>query len=328
MKAAIYNNYGPPEVVHITNVPKPQPKHNQVLVKVHASTVNRTDCGFRSAEYSIIRLFHGLITPRHKTLGNEFAGVVEAIGNGVTKFKVGDKVFGYNDLTFGGHAEYIAVKETDAIATMPGNYTFEQAAPLTEGSHYALCDIRAANVSEGQNVLVYGASGAIGSAAVQLLLHFGARVTAVCGTPNIEMAKSLGAHTVIDYMQADFTQCGQTFDFIFDAVGKSSFGQCKPLLKPKGIYISTELGKHAENIYLALLTPLKGGKRLLFPLPTITQNDVQFIKELAEKKIFMPVIDRRYPLSEIVEAYRYVETRQKVGNVVIDVMNNHLSNID
>lgn len=319
MKAAIYNKYGPPEVVHVADIPKPQPKPDQVLVKVHASTVNRTDCGFRSAEYFIVRFFSGLLTPRNKTLGNEFAGVVEAIGNDVTSFKVGDRVFGYNDITFGCHAEYMVMKETGAIATMPPNYTFGQAAPLTEGSHYALCDIRAAKVTPGQNVLVYGASGAIGSAAVQLLLHFGARVTAVCGTPNIDMVKSLGTHTVIDYMQDNFTQCGQTFDFIFDAVGKSSFGQCKPLLKPKGIYISTELGKHAENIYLALLTPLTGGKRLMFPLPTITQNDVLFIKELAEKNIFTPVIDRQYPLSEIVEAYRYVETRQKVGNVVITV---------
>ena len=317
MKAVIHTVYGPPEVLQLKEVPKPTPLDNEVLIKVHATTVNRTDCGFRSAEYFISRFFSGLFKPKHQIQGNEFAGVIEATGKAVTQFAVGDKVFGYNDLTFGAHAEYMTLAETEAIATMPAGFTFQEAAPLVEGSHYALCDIRAAKVESGQNVLVYGATGAIGSAAVQLLKHFGARVTAVCNTKNVELVKSLGADEVIDYTTQDFTKTNQEFDFIFDAVGKSSFGQCKPLLTKKGIYISTELGKNGENIWLALITPLVGGKRLLFPIPTIRKEDVLFLKNLAETGEYKPVIDRHYKLDQIVEATKYVESGQKTGNVVI-----------
>jgi NADPH:quinone reductase-like Zn-dependent oxidoreductase len=319
VKACIHTVYGPPEVLQLKEVPKPTPKDNEVLIKVHATTVNRTDCGLRSAEYFISRFFTGLFKPKYQIQGNEFAGVIEATGKAVTQFALGDKVFGYNDKTFGGHAEYMTVAE-ETITAMPAGYTFEQAAPLLEGSHYALCDIRAAKVESGQNVLVYGATGAIGSAAVQLLKHFGARVTAVCNTKNMELVKSLGADEVIDYTKQDFTKTNQKFNFIFDAVGKSSFGQCKPLLTPKGIYISTELGKNGENIWLALVTPLGGGKRLLFPIPTITKEDVLFFKNLAETGKFKPVIDRTYKFEEIVEATRYVESGQKTGNVVIKLI--------
>lgn len=320
MKAWIHTVYGPPQVLQLKEVPQPIPKDNEVLIKIHATTVNRTDCGLRSAEYVISRFFTGLLKPKYQIQGNEFAGVIEATGKSVTRFAVGDKVFGYNETTFGAHAQYMAIPESAAIATMPDGFSFEQAAPMLEGSHYALCDIRAAKVESGQNVLVYGATGAIGSAAVQLLKHFGANITAVCNTKNVELVKSLGAHHVIDYTQQDFTKTNQKFNFIFDAVGKSSFGQCKPLLKPKGIYISTELGKNGENIWLALLTPLGGGKKLLFPLPTITTEDVQLIKTLAQTGKFKPVIDRIYKLEEIVEATRYVETGQKTGNVVIKLI--------
>jgi NADPH:quinone reductase-like Zn-dependent oxidoreductase len=319
MKAVIHTVYGPPEVLQLKEVPKPTPKDNEVLIKVHATTVNRTDCGLRSAEYFISRFFTGLFKPKYQIQGNEFAGVIEATGKAVTQFAAGDKVFGYNEKTFGAHAEYMTAAE-EAIATIPTGYTFEQAAPLLEGSHYALCDIRAAKVESGQNVLVYGATGAIGSAAVQLLKHFGARVTAVCNTKNMELVKSLGADEVIDYTKQDFTKTNQKFNFIFDAVGKSSFGQCKPLLTPKGIYISTELGKNGENIWLALLTPLGRGKRLLFPIPTITKEDVLFFKNLAETGKFKPVIDRTYKFEEVVEATRYVESGQKTGNVVIKIV--------
>jgi NADPH:quinone reductase-like Zn-dependent oxidoreductase len=319
VKACIHTVYGPPEVLQLKEVPKPTPKDNEVLIKVHATTVNRTDCGLRSAEYFISRFFTGLFKPKYQIQGNEFAGVIEATGKAVTQFALGDKVFGYNDKTFGGHAEYMTVTE-ETIATMPAGYTFEQAAPLLEGSHYALCDIRVAKVESGQNVLVYGATGAIGLAAVQLLKHFGARVTAVCNTKNVELVKSLGADEVIDYTKQDFTKTNHKFNFIFDAVGKSSFGQCKPLLTPKGIYISTELGKNGENIWLALLTPLAGGKRLLFPIPTISKEDVLFLKNLAETGKFKPVIDRTYKFEEIVEATRYVESGQKTGNVVIKLI--------
>lgn len=319
MKAAIYKKYGPPQVASIAEIEKPVAADNEVLIKVMVATVNRTDSGFRSAEYFVSRFFSGLFKPKFNVLGNEFAGVVEAIGKNVSSFKVGDNVFGYNDKKFGAHAQYMTMAEQDTIATMPDNFTYEQAAPLTEGGHYALCDIRAAKVQSGQNVLVNGATGAIGSAAVQLLKYFGANVTAVCHTKNVALVKSLGADAVIDYMQQDFTALGSTFDFIFDAVGKSSYGKCKPLLTKNGIYISTELGKNGENIWLALTTPVYGGKKLLFPLPTISKDDVLFLKELAVAGKFKPVIDRTYKLEQIVEAYTYVETGQKVGNVLLQI---------
>ena len=317
MKAIVYTKYGPPEVAQLKEVEKPIPKDNEVLIKIHATTVNRTDCGFRSAEYFVVRFFSGLFTPKNKTLGNEFAGEIEAIGKGVTSFKIGDKVFGYNDTTFGAHAEYMTMAESEAITTMPSNLTYEEAAPITEGGHYALCDIRAAKVKSGQNILIYGATGAIGSAAVQLAKHFGATVTAVCDTKNVELVKSLGADVVIDYTKQDFTKTSQAFDFVFDAVGKSSFGKCKPVLTKNGIYISTELGKNSENIFLALTTPIFGGKKVLFPIPSISKADVIFLKELVETSEYKPVIDRSYSLAQIVDAYRYVETGQKTGNVVI-----------
>ncbi|MBN8704108.1 MAG: NAD(P)-dependent alcohol dehydrogenase [Bacteroidetes bacterium] len=320
MKAIIYTKYGAPEVAKLMEVPKPIPKDKEVLVKVYASTVNRTDSGFRSAEYFISRFWSGLLRPKCQILGSEFAGIIEEVGQGVTLFKKGDKVFGFNDKTFGGHGEYLAIAETDAITTMPENISFEKAAAITEGAHYALVDIRAAKVAQGQNVLVYGATGAIGSAAVQLLKHFGAIVTAVCNTKNVELVKSLGADTVIDYQTQDFTSTANKFEFIFDAVGKSSFGQCKPLLTNKGIYISTELGKNGENILLALTTPLGRGKKLLFPLPVTTKEDVIFLKELVQKGEFNPVIDRQYKLDQIVEAYKYVESGQKTGNVVLKIV--------
>ena len=317
MKAAIYSEYGPPEVVKLKEVEKPLPKDNEVLIKVYATTVNRTDCGFRSAEYFISRFFSGLFKPKINILGNEFAGVIEETGKQVTQFKAGEKVFGYNDIKFGAHAEYMTVSENDALAAMPGNLSFWEAAPIMEGGHYALCDIRKVKIRDGHNVLINGASGAIGSAAVQLSKYFGAKVTAVCNTENVGKIKSLGADEVIDYLKQDFTKSGQKYDFIFDAVGKSSFGQCKPLLKKKGIYISTEPGKNMENIFLALITPIFGGKRVLFPIPSINRDDVILFKELTENGKYRPLIDRKYTIDQIVEAYRYVETGQKSGNVVI-----------
>lgn len=320
MKAIIYTQYGPPEVAQLMEVPKPIPKEDEVLVKVHASTVNRTDAGFRSAEYFISRFWSGLFRPNYPTLGCEFAGVIESIGSKVESFKVGDKVFGFNDKTFGGHAEYLTIAEKDAITTIPPNLDFYHAAALTEGSHYALVNIRAAKVAKGQQVMVYGATGAIGSAAVQLLKHFGAIVTAVCNTKNVALLKSLGADVVIDYQTEDYTAVENKFHFILDSVGKSSFGACKPLLHNQGIYISTEFGKNGENIYYALTTPYFGNKRLLFPLPTIDKQDVILLGELAERGEFKPVIDRHYTLDQIVEAYKYVESGQKTGNVVIKIV--------
>ncbi len=320
MKAIVYSKYGPPEVASLMEVPKPLPKDNEVLVKVYSSTVNRTDSGFRSAEYFISRFWTGLLRPKHQILGCEFSGVVEETGQGIKTFEKGDKVFGFNDKTSGGHGEYLTIAENDAVIHMPKNLSFDESAALAEGAHYALVDIRAAKVERGQHVLVYGATGAIGSAAVQLLKHFGAIVTAVCNTKNVGLIKSLGADIVVDYQTKDFTKTEDKFEFIFDAVGKSSFGQCKPLLTKKGIYISTELGKNGENLLLALTTPLWGGKRLLFPIPSITKQDVIFLKDLAEKGEYKPVIDRFYKLDQIVEAYKYVESGQKTGNVIIKIV--------
>ncbi len=320
MKAAVHTRYGSPEVVSIKEISKPKPEKNEVLIKIHAATVNRTDSGFRSAEYVISRLFSGILKPKQQTLGNEFAGIIESTGADVSQFKIGDAVFGYNDIHFGAHAEYMTMRENDAIAIIPKNVTFEEAAAITEGGHYALCDIRAAKVKAGQNVMVYGATGSIGSAAVQLLKYFGARVTAICGTKYVDIVKSLGADFVIDYMTSDFTKTDERYDFIFDAVGKTSFGKCKPILNENGIYISTELGKNGENVFLALASIFSSSKRVLFPLPTISKNDVLFLKELVEKNKFKPLIDRRYKLEQIVEAYTYVESGQKVGNVILTLV--------
>lgn len=322
MKAAVYTKYGPPEVVKVTEIEKPVPKNNEVLVKVHSGTVNRTDSGFRSAEYFISRFWSGLFKPKYQVLGNEFAGTIEQIGTDVKSFKLGDKVFGYNDKTCGGHGEYLTLAENDAITVSPHNLNFDEAAALTEGSHYALNNIRASKIKSGENALVYGATGAIGSAAVQLLKHFGVNVTAVCNTKNVDLIRSLGSDVVIDYQTQDFTKTETKFNFIFDAVGKSSFGQCKPLLTQKGIYISTELGKNGENILFALVTPLGGGKKVLFPIPTISKEDVIFLKELAENGKFKPVIDRHYTLDQIVEAYKYVQSGQKTGNVILKIVSN------
>ena len=321
VKAAVCTRYGPPEAVQITDVDKPEARENELLVKVDTTTVNRTDCGYRAAKPFILRFFTGLRRPKPKrrVLGTEFAGDVEGIGSSVTSFAVGDRVFGYLEGPFGAHAEYLTTREDASVATIPANATFEEAAASTEGSHYALANIRAAKIASGQDVLVNGGTGAIGSAAVQLLKHLGAHVTAVCSTEHLALVERLGADRVIDYRAADFTKDDQTYDVVFDAAGKSSFGRCKRLLKPKGIYLSTELGPFPQNPILALITPLFGGKKVLFPIPKHDQEMVRYIKGLIESSAFKPVIDRRYSLNEIVEAYRYAETGQKIGNVVINV---------
>jgi NADPH:quinone reductase-like Zn-dependent oxidoreductase len=323
MKAAVQTRYGPPEVVRISEVQKPTLKDDEVLVKVHATTVNRTDCACRAARPFFMRLFTGLVRPRAMVLGNEFAGVLESVGAGVTSFEVGDKVFGYNEGPFGAHADYMSIPEGGSVATMPANVTYEQAAASTEGSHYALSHIRAAKIQSGQDVLVYGATGAIGSAAVQLLKSLGASVTAVCDTDRVELVRDLGADRVIDYTVEDFTKDEQTYDVVLDSVGKSSFSQCKPLLKPGGLYLSSELGPLAQNPFLALIAPLHGGKKVMFPVPKHDQEMVGYFRGLLESGEFKPVIDRTYPLDQIVEAYKHVETGQKTGNVVISLEPSH-----
>ncbi len=320
VRAAVNTEYGSPEkVLQVKEVAKPVPGSSDVLIKVHATTVNRTDCGFLTAEYFIIRFFTGFFRPKYPTLGCEFAGEIEAIGKGVKSFKVGERVFGFNDVRFGAHAEYMLFPEDGAIGIIPPGLSFRDAAPITEAAHYALCDIRAAKIQSGQNILINGATGGIGSAAVQLAKYLGATVTAVCGTKHIALVKSLGADVVVDYMKEDFTKLNQTFDVVFDAVGKSTFGKCRTLLKRTGVYMSTELGPMSQNPFLALVTPLLGGKKVLFPLPRITKDDVNFLGKLVETGRFKPVIDRYYPLEQIVDAYKYVLTGQKIGNVVINI---------
>lgn len=320
MKAAVCTGYGPPGVVRIEEVATPTVGDHEVLVKVHVTTVNRTDCGFRSGKPFIVRFFSGLVRPKAPVLGSEFAGVVQAVGRRVTSFGVGDRVFGYNEGRWGAHAEYLTIAQDGPIATIPPQVPFELAAPGTEASHYALASIRKAKIAGGQDVLVNGATGAIGSAAVQLLKTIGANVTAVCDTPNIARTRGLGADRVIDRSIEDFTQDWQTYDVVFDAVGKSSFGRCRRLLKPGGVYASTDLGPGAQNPVLSVVTPLLGRKKALLPLPPkYNQELVQYFRGLIESGEFQPVIDRRYPLDQIVEAYTYVEAGQKIGNVLIIV---------
>jgi NADPH:quinone reductase-like Zn-dependent oxidoreductase len=319
MKAAIHERYGSPEVVRIAEVEKPTPKDDEVLVRVHATTVNRTDCGFRGGKPFVVRLFSGLPRPKVKVWGSEFAGVVEAVGAEVTSFAVGDRVFGYDDSRFGAHAEYKTMREDGLIATIPEHLTFEQAAPGCEGSHYALAFLKRAKIGEGSQILVYGATGAIGSAAVQLAKSMGGSVTAVCDTANVKLVQGLGADKVVDYTAGDFTNDDQSYDMVLDAVGKSSFGHCKKLLKPGGMYMSSEFGPRGQNPFLALVTPLFRGKKVVFPLAKQDPEMVRFLRERMETGDFKPVIDRRFPLDRIVEAYRYVETGRKIGNVVVNV---------
>jgi NADPH:quinone reductase-like Zn-dependent oxidoreductase len=320
MKAAVHTSYGPPEVVRITEVDRPAPGDGDVLVKVHATTVNRTDCGARAAEPWFYRLFLGPVRPRLTILGNEFAGQVEAVGAAVTTFQPGDRVFGWRSERFGAHAEYLAMPANGTLATIPGDLTYEQAAPSTEGAHYALSAIRAAGVGHGHDVLVYGATGAIGSAAVQLLAQLGATVTAVCDTANLELVRNLGADRVVDYTAEDFTTDGQTYDMVLDAVGKSSFGRCRRLLRPGGSYLSSDLGPLSQNPFLALVTPAFRGRRVRFPIPRQNPETIRYLRGLLESGAFRPLVDRRYPLDEIVDAYRYVETGRKLGSVLIDVV--------
>ena len=319
MKAAIYTNYGPPEIIRIEDIEKPVPNAHEVLVQVHCATLNRTDTGYRSAKYFVSRLFTGLIHPKRPVAGSEFAGKIVEIGAGVTQFSIGDKVFGFEDIRSGAHAEFMAVAENGSIAKMPKNRTYQELAPAGEGATYALSVIKDAGLGENSKVLVYGASGAIGSAAVQILKHLGSEVTAVCGTKNLKLIKSLGADKIIDYQKEDFTDTDTRYDFIFDAVGKSSYGTCKKLLTPQGSYYSTELGKGAQNIFLALWFWVTGSRKLIFPIPKINQETMENIRRLIEINAFRPLVDRMYTLDEIVEATKYVETGQKVGNVVIKI---------
>lgn len=318
MRAAVADSYGPPPVVEVRDVDIPAIEEGEVLVKVGAGTVNRTDCAYRAARPFVVRTFTGLRRPKRTVLGTEFAGVVTAIGSAVTTFGVGDRVFGYQERG-GAHAEYVAVPAEGMIAEIPANVSMPVAAAGTEGAHYAWSFLRRAGITEGDRVLVYGASGAIGSAAVQLLKSEGVTVTAVCDTPHVDLLHDLGADRVIDYTTDDFTRDVRTYDAVFDAVGKSTFGRCKRILKPGGLYLSADLGPFAQNLYLPLITRFSRGPRVRFPFPVGDQKLVRHLAGLMESGRFRPVLDRTYDLEQIVDAHRYVETGQKTGNVIVDI---------
>ena len=318
MRAVVYRNYGTPDVLHVEEVERPIPKESEVLIKEHATTVNRTDCGRRGAEIFITRLITGLLRPKRKILGMELAGEVVGIGTAVTTFAVGDYVFGMTG--FGAHAEFICLDESAALAKKPAGMAFDEAAAVCDGAILALAGLQHADLRDGRSVLVYGASGSIGTAAVQLARYFDADVTAVCNSKNLELVRSLGADHAIDYMQEDFTKNGQTYDVIFDAVGKHSFRRCRRSLKSGGIYMETDPGFLWHVPLLILLTRWVGNKKVMLVLPKYTKANVLFLKDLIEAGKYRAVIDRSYPLEDVVEATRYVETEQKIGNVVLTLV--------
>ena len=317
MKAVVYDAYGPPDVLRLDEVARPAPKPDEVLIRVHATTVNRTDCGLRAGEPFVSRLISGFPRPRWRILGTELAGTVEAAGAAVTQFAAGDKVFGVNAWRFGAHAEFVCMRERGPLAPKPAGMSFEEAAAVCDGAALALGCLRAASVGQGRSILIYGASGSIGTAAVQLARYLGADVTAVCGTENVELVRSLGADHVIDYTRADFTQNGEAYDTVFDAVGMQPFGGCRDSIKPGGAYLATD---HLHNLALVAWTSVIGNRKVLFPIPPkYTKEDVLFLRQLIEEEHYRAVVDRRYPLDAVVDAAAYVETKQKTGNVVLTV---------
>jgi len=321
MRAVVYDRYGPPDVLRLEDVERPVPGPDEVLIRVRATTVNRLDCATRDANRRsghaialISRLVFGIRRPRRRILGSELAGVVEAVGTSVREFTVGDEVFGATGMGFGAHAEFVCMRENARIAHKPDSMSFEEAAAVCDGAFNALSCLRPVHLRKGQKILIYGASGSIGTAGVQLARYFGADVTAVCSTKNLELVKSLGADAVIDYTQEDFTENGQTYDVIFDAVGKLSFRRCRSSLKPGGSYLATD---GLRKLLLALRPWSAGGKKVRFPSSMATKKDILFVKALIEGGTYHPVIDRRYPLEQVVDATKYVETEQKTGNVVV-----------
>jgi NADPH:quinone reductase-like Zn-dependent oxidoreductase len=316
MRAVVYDTYGTAEVLHIEEVARPVPEENEVLVRVRASTVTRSDCGYRGADPFFSRLFTGLLRPKQRIAGMELSGVVEEVGSAVTGFEVGDEVFGMRS---GANAEYVCVREQGALAHKPASLTFEEAAALSDGASIARACLAKAGLEPGKRIVVYGATGAIGTAGVQLAKATGAHVTAVGNTKNLELVRSLGADEVVDYQNEDFTRNGEAYDAIFDAVGKQSYRRCRGSLKPGGPFITTDLGFMWHVPLLALASRFVGDNRVRLPIPKYTKEDVLHVKQLVETGQYRPVIDRTYFLEDIVEATRYVETGQKTGNVVLTV---------
>ena len=317
MRAVVHDRYGPPEVLRIDEAERPVPAAGEVLIRIRATTVNRTDCAVRAAKPFLWRLFKGLLRPRQRILGMELSGEVEAVGAGVSGFDVGDRVFGIKGS--GAYAEFTSMSEDAALARMPVEITFEQAAAVCDGAIAALTCLRSAHLREGQRVMIYGASGATGTAAVQLAKAFGADVSAVCNTKNLELVRSLGAEPVFDYTREDFTKNGETYDVIVDAAGKHSFRRSRHSLNPGGTFVATDVGFLWHVPPLALLTRWIGDKRVTLSISRETKEDVALLKGLIEAGKYRPVIEHAYPLEDVVEATRYVETGQKTGNVVLTI---------
>ena len=319
MKAVVHDRYGPPEVLRVEEVERPVPSDDEVLIRIRATTVNRTDCGLRRPHPFFVRAFSGIRRPKRRILGSELAGTVEAVGAAVREFAVGDEVFGVNAAELGAHAEFACMREDAPLAHKPAGVSFEEAAAVCDGGILALSCLRMAEPCAGRRIAVYGASGSIGTAGVQLAKHFGAHVTAVCNTPNVEVVRSLGPDEVVDYLEEDFTERPETYDVVFDAVGKHSYRRCRRSLRSGGVYITTDLGYGWHIPFLALASRVVGPHRVTLPIPKYTKERVRFLKELVEAGRYRAVVDRTYPLEDVVEATRYVETGQKTGNVVLTV---------
>jgi NADPH:quinone reductase-like Zn-dependent oxidoreductase len=319
MKAAFRTTYGNSSVLSVKELETPIPKSQEVLIRVHAATVNRTDCHVLWGKPPFMRLLTGLSRPKLATTGCDFAGKIVAVGEEITSFKVGDKVMGFGGvLGCGSHAEFLLLSESQALKAMvscPEDLSYEDAAACIEGAFYAQGGIRYLNPKAGQKALVIGATGAIGSATVQLLCSYGVEVTAVCRGQNAALVKSIGAGKVIDFEKENYEIEKDQYDYIFDAVGVTRFGRCKHLLTEKGVFTSS--GGDFNHIWLSLITPLKGGKKVMFRPPGNVPDGLNFIKEEIRKGKFKPVIDRKYPLDKIAEAFDYVGTRQKIGNVTL-----------
>jgi NADPH:quinone reductase-like Zn-dependent oxidoreductase len=319
VKAVVYDRYGPPEVLHIEEVERPVPNDDEVLIRIRATSANRSDAHLRSGKPFVQRFASGLFRPRRRILGHELAGEIEAVGANVAELAVGDRVFGalpYLGLRTGTYAELICVPAKWPLAPIPDGMSFEEVGAIGDGFLCAINGYRPGGDLRGKDVLVYGASGSIGTAAVQIGKHFGARVTAVCNTKNVELVRALGADEVVDYLQEDFTKNGKAYDVVFDAVGKQTFRRCRGSLKPGGIYLPTD---GFRNLFLWLWHKRFGDRKVVFEMPRFRKDDVLLLKTLLETGAYRPVIDRVYPLEEVVEATRYVETQQKTGNVVLTV---------
>ncbi len=326
MKAVVYTKYGPPDVLELKEVEKPTPKDNEVLIRIYATVVGPAECAARRGDPFMIRFITGLIRPKNPILGSELAGEIESVGKDVKRFKEGDQVFGSTAPSGGTYAEYKCLPEEGALAIKPANMTYGEAAAVCDGAITALYFLRKGNIQSGQKVLINGASGAIGTAAIQLAKYFGAEVTGVCSTTNLELVKSLGADKVIDYTKENFTKSGQTYDIIWDMFGKSSLSRCKRSLKQRGIYITT--APTPASLLQMLWTSKIGSKKVIWGpsalLPASEKaKDLIFLKELIEAGKLKSVMDKGYPLEQIAEAHRYVEKGHKKGNLVITVEHNN-----